>query len=81
MYDVLRANIERDTVNMIYHVGIMHEPPPPPVVRNVHENRQPDAEPAGRANGAPRAAAPIRNGARTATAPVAVGSKPQGRSQ
>jgi preprotein translocase subunit SecA len=72
MYDALRANIERDTVNMIYHVGIMHEPPPPPAVRNVQENRPPDAEAAARANGAPRSAlAAARNGGRT---PVAVGA-------
>ncbi|MFN8532788.1 MAG: preprotein translocase subunit SecA [Dehalococcoidia bacterium] len=74
MYDTLRASIERDTVGMIYHVGFMQEPPPPPAVRNVHENRTPDAEPNGRPNGtAARAAASARSGARTAT-PVAAGA-------
>jgi preprotein translocase subunit SecA len=75
MYDQLRANIECDTVNMIYHVGILREPPPPPVVRNVQENRPPDAESAAHVAVAARAgAAPSRNGGRTAGAPVAVGA-------
>ncbi|MCS6803157.1 MAG: preprotein translocase subunit SecA [Chloroflexota bacterium] len=74
LYDELRANIERDTVNMIYHVGILQTPPPPPAVRNIQENRPPDAESAARARAASRAVAPpARNGARAA-APVAVGA-------
>src|SRR5262249_351345 len=87
MYDQLRANIERDVVGMIYHVGILREPPPPPpAVRNVHENREPDAEappsptrngaPAG--GGAPRAkAAPRANGA--GRVPDPVGARKLGR--
>jgi preprotein translocase subunit SecA len=74
LYDVLSANIERDVAHMIYHVGIAHEPPPPPVVRNIHENREPDAEPASR-NGRGGAAVATRPARATATAAVGGGRK------